>query len=343
MSGRNEGTPGPEDLSRPIRDLGLTIEGSALAPIVAEFLEEVDRAGLGRVRPRLYLSTEWGVPDGTIAIAIPFYLARPDLTTLHAEKTGLVEGRSPADILRYLRHEMGHVVNYAYRLHERPEWTSLFGPISAPYVEEYQPVAFSREFVRHLPGWYAQKHPDEDWAETFAVWMTPESDWRSAYDAWPIAMDKLRYCDRTMNELVGVPPLVTADELDEDVSDIAYSLNDYHAIPPTSVDREGGWIDGALRSIFEDLGAPEGRAPDDSPRRPASDLIRRIERDVASEVFRWTGFFPERSRPILQRLAERADALGQVYPHEAESSAIIGVTALVAALASNPPGIDPHA
>ena len=26
----------------------------------------------------------------------------------------------------------------------------------------------------HLDPWYAQSHPDEDFAETFAVWLTPE-------------------------------------------------------------------------------------------------------------------------------------------------------------------------
>ena len=115
----------------PIRDLGLTIAGSALEPILAEFEAELEAAGIRRVRPRFYLSTEWGVPDGTIAIAIPFYLARPELTALHAERGGHVEGGGRADILRYLRHEMGHVVNYAYRLYETEEWVEQFGSIDA--------------------------------------------------------------------------------------------------------------------------------------------------------------------------------------------------------------------
>src|SRR5262249_14481752 len=161
------------DLSAtPLRDLGLTIAGTPLEGILRDFLRELEAAGLGRVRPDFYLSTEWGVPFGTVSIAIPFYLARLDLTDLHAERVGLVEGSHPADVLRYLRHEVGHVVNYAYLLYERADWTEAFGSIDRPYVEEYRPVPFSRDFVRHLPGWYAQKHPDEDWAETFAVWLT---------------------------------------------------------------------------------------------------------------------------------------------------------------------------
>ena len=149
------------------------------------------------------------MPDGTRAIAIPFYLASDELTALHAERLGHVEGRNPADMLRYLRHEMGHVVNYAYRLFDEPEWASLFGPMSQPYREEYHPIPFSRDFVRHLPGWYAQKHPDEDWAETFAVWMTPGLDWgRSTRLAG--RPGKLAYCDRTMRGLANREPFATS-------------------------------------------------------------------------------------------------------------------------------------
>src|SRR6478609_3839272 len=200
---------------RPIRALGLAISGTRLEPLVAAFRQELAAVGLKRITPRFYLSTEWGVPFGTIAIAIPFYLARPDLAQLHVERTGMIEGFDEREFLRYLRHEMGHVVSYAYKLYERREWVQAFGAITQPYVEEYRPQPFSRRFVRHLPGWYAQKHPDEDWSETFAVWMTPERDWRADYAQLPTALAKLDYCARTLAELG--EPLVTATELDEDV------------------------------------------------------------------------------------------------------------------------------
>src|SRR5262245_2145296 len=106
-------------LSTPIRDLGLQIAGTQLEPILDEFRAELERTGLRRLRPHFYLSNEWGVPFNTTAIAIPFYLAHPHLTAMHAEHVGHVEGSSRADILRYLRHEMGHVVNYGYHLYER--------------------------------------------------------------------------------------------------------------------------------------------------------------------------------------------------------------------------------
>src|SRR5207245_10444900 len=159
---------------------------------------ELLRVGIRRLQPRFYLSTEWGGPFGTIAIAIPFYLARSDLTALHGKRAGYVEGLSRWDILRYLRHEMGHVVNYAYRLYEHEDWVKHFGSITQPYEEDYRPEPFSRRYVRHLNGWYAQKHPDEDWSETFAVWMTPGQDWRAEYAGWSEALAKLHFCADTM-------------------------------------------------------------------------------------------------------------------------------------------------
>jgi hypothetical protein len=185
-------------LSTPIRDLGLTIAGTWLEPVLAEFRRELGENGIRRVRPHFYLTLEWGVPFPSIAIGIPFYLARQDLIDVHAERIGHLEGVGRLDLLRYLRHEMGHVVSYGYQLYEQTEWIKHFGSITQPYEENYIPEPFSRRYVRHLPGWYAQMHPDEDWSETFAVWMTPRLDWRAAYGDWPEALAKLDYCDRTM-------------------------------------------------------------------------------------------------------------------------------------------------
>jgi hypothetical protein len=123
---------------------------------------------------------------------------------------------------------MGHVVNYAYRLYDQEDWVRQFGPITRPYREEYTPEPFSRRYVRHLPGWYAQKHPDEDWAETFAVWMTPGFDWRSAYATWPKALEKLEYCDRLMRELRDQEPAVTAVDLDWEVSNLTDTPGDLY-------------------------------------------------------------------------------------------------------------------
>jgi Putative zinc-binding metallo-peptidase len=318
----------------PIRDLKLTIDDTRLAPVIEEFRAELALAGITRLSPTFYLSTEWGVVFGTVAIGIPFYLARPELTELHGEEVGHIEGFNRADILRYLRHEMGHVVNYAYKLYDEEAWVKLFGSITQPYVEAYRPTPFSRRFVRHLPGWYAQKHPDEDWAETFAVWMTPGPDWRTEYAQWPTALAKLEFCALTMTELAQRDPLVTATELDEDVAELDYSLKEYYKSLPTETAPSAAGLDGNLRAIFDDLIEGEEGA-DSRETLPAAELIRSLERPLMADVFRWTGHFPEKTRSLMRDLAKRADALKQVYPRAAQAQAIVGVTALVTSLAMN--------
>lgn len=315
----------------PLRDLGLTIAGTRLEPILAEFLRELEQVGIRKLRPEFYLSTEWGVAEDTIAIAIPFYLARPDLLAMHEQHAGLVEGNSPRDILRYLRHEMGHVINYGYHLYGREEWVQTFGAMTRPYVDEYRPEPFSTRFVRHLPGWYAQKHPDEDWAETFAVWMTPGLDWQAEYGDWPEALAKLRCCDRLMTEIRAQEPTTTAATLDEDVGTLEQTLSDFYPQPDDGSSDNYSFpaaLDGALRTIFDDLQPEDGGAT-----APAAALMRRCERDLITNVYRWTGHFPERTKPLLHHLMRSARRLELGYRPEAEPQAVIALTTLLTALA----------
>jgi hypothetical protein len=317
----------------PIRDLQLTLDGTRLAPLVEQFLRELADLKITRVTPRFHLSTEWGVPFGTVVIGIPFYLARPELTELHGQEVGHIEGFNERDILRYLRHEMGHVVNYAYRLYDREDWVRTFGSITQPYLEDYRPQPFSRRYVRHLPGWYAQKHPDEDWAETFAVWMTPGRNWREEYSHWPTAHHKLEYCDRLMLELRERDPLVTATDLDEDVGEIGYSLEEYYGRQLPEPAAAAG-LDGDLRAIFEDL-EPTVSGARQEEMLPAAALIRKLEPQLMADIFRWTGHFPEKTRSLVRHLAQRAETLAQVYPKTSEAQVAASVTILVTALAMN--------
>ena len=182
-----------EILNKPIRDLGLKLDGSPLDRFVQQLYRELERKKFSKFRPACYLTDEWGCPSGEPVIGIPFYLANPDLASLEKEMNDLEDAR---EIMMYLRHEAGHALNYAYKLYRTPEWKQLFGSFRRPYRDQYRPVPFSRNFVRHLAGWYAQKHPDEDFAETFAVWLTPRSGWRKRYRGWG-ALAKLRYVSST--------------------------------------------------------------------------------------------------------------------------------------------------
>jgi hypothetical protein len=159
-------------LSQRISELGLKLEGSPIERYVADLYRELEAKGLKRFRPPTYLTDEWGCPDEEPIIGIPFYLADAKLARLEKEIDDVEDAR---EIRMYLRHEAGHAFNYAYKLYETPEWRERFGPFNRPYRDRYKPVPFDRGFVRHMEGWYAQKHPDEDFAETFAVWLTPHA------------------------------------------------------------------------------------------------------------------------------------------------------------------------
>lgn len=323
-----------------ICDLGLSIAGSWLEPSLAQFRRELVQAGIVRLEPDFYLSDEWGVLWDSISIAIPFYLARADLLALHLKLAGFVEGAGRGDFLRYLRHEMGHVVNYAYRLYARPDWTALFGDIEKDYEDSYRPLPFCAEYVWHLPGWYAQKHPDEDWAETFAVWLTPGTNWKTAYARWPTVLRKLEFCDRVMQTLGSQKPEIAAVDHDEDVSTLTATLQAFYDNlqdddePAGRTDPVPVGLDRALQGIFEDLGDYEDVAST-APRLPAADLIRRLEPTLVANAYRWTGHFPEEVRPLVRQLAARADDLKQVYPADRETQAVAALATLVAALAMN--------
>jgi hypothetical protein len=185
-------------------DLNLSIEGTDVELRIAEVDAELDARGLV-FRPRYYLSDEWFTPDGVPGIAIPFYLAHQRLAKLELAQMLEVEGGDPESALRILRHEVGHAIDNAYRLRRRPTRRRLFGNPGIEYPEYYTPKPYSKSFVQHLDHWYAQSHPDEDFAETFAVWLDPQSMWATRYAGWP-AQRKLEYMDRLMREIAPTRP-----------------------------------------------------------------------------------------------------------------------------------------
>src|SRR5438270_12024458 len=239
-----------ELLSRPIRDLGLRLEGSMLEKYVQQLYAELSAKGLTKFRPAVYLSDEWACPDKEPIIGVPFYLADPKIAELERAINDLEDER---EILMYLRHEAGHAFNYAYCLYETKEWLDLFGPFDRPYDDHYTPIPFSRRFVRHIAGWYAQKHPDEDFAETFAVWLTPKSDWKRRYKGWP-ALRKLEYVERIAGELADVPPRKEPSKAVRElpVEEMASTLEQFYRerLPDEDSALADLILDGELEDIF---------------------------------------------------------------------------------------------
>jgi hypothetical protein len=284
-----------EILSQPIQQLGLKLEGSPLERFVQQLYKELAAKGLNRFRPRCYLTDEWGCPNMEPVIGIPFYLADPKLQRLESEMNDIEDARQ---IMMYLRHEAGHAFNYAYALYKTEEWRALFGPFRRTYRDNYKPVPFSRQFVRHMEGWYAQKHPDEDFAETFAVWLTPGSNWRRRYKGWG-AIKKLLYMDRIGRRVRDAEPVVahgdtdiTVDEMDVTVGEFYQRALDQQLIPGELP------FDTDLRDIFN---ASKRRRKNV---RPAVDFVRENRKVLVDKVNYWTGV----QRPLVRKLVESIEA-----------------------------------
>jgi hypothetical protein len=177
-------------------------------------------------RPKTYLTDGWGCPNKVPVIGIPFYLVNPILCRLKAKLTG-IRVEDDIAIMKLLRHEAGHTFNYAYQLYRKPKWRELFGRFSLPYREEYKVDSFSTRFVQHLSGWYAQRHPDDDFAETFAVWLTPRSNWKKRYSG-TFAFDKLIYVEKVVAGYGKRPPLVTGGKLDMPVEEISITIGEWY-------------------------------------------------------------------------------------------------------------------
>src|SRR3954465_11554722 len=217
--------PDEELLKVRLRNLRVKVEGTWLEGCLEDLNEELDQRGL-RIKPHAWISSEWFSPDDTPGIGIPFYLAHPRLTRLERKMIIDVEGGTVPECMRILRHEAGHVVQHAHQLHSRRRWQRLFGPSSKRYPSYYRPKPTSKRYVQHLPLWYAQSHPDEDFAETFAVWLTPRSNWRKRYAGWP-ALKKLEYVDELMQEVGDAKPRLVTRAFVDPVSTLKYTLGEY--------------------------------------------------------------------------------------------------------------------
>jgi Putative zinc-binding metallo-peptidase len=293
----------PDDKLLDLRmsELNLSIEGSPLENRIADLHEELAARGI-QFRPHFWLSDEWFTPDGVPGIAIPFYLAHPRLARLEREQMLEVEGGTPSWCMRILRHEVGHAIDNAYLLRRRRRRRTMFGPSSIEYPEFYTPKPYSRSFVLHIDNWYAQSHPDEDFAETFAVWLNPRSEWRRRYQDWP-ALKKLEYMDELMREIASQPPLVDKRRTVDPLHRIRRTLRqhykrkaEHYALDyPDFYDRD-------LRRLFP-------QSPDDARTMPASRFINRIRKDVRRTVAAWTGVYQYTIDQVLEEMAERCDEL----------------------------------
>ncbi|MGH7789806.1 MAG: putative zinc-binding metallopeptidase [Candidatus Binatia bacterium] len=283
-------------------DLGLRIDGSELVPRIRQLRLELRAAGIRHFRPHFWLSDDWYTPDGIPGVAIPFYMAHPRLARLEFAQMLEVEGGTAEWSMRILRHEVGHALDNAYLLRRRRRRQQLFGHSSKKYPAYYTPRPHSRSFVQHLEPWYAQSHPDEDFAETFAVWLTPESPWRKRYHDWP-ALKKVEYVEGLMREIAPLPPRVTNRRTVDPLSRLRKTLRAHYREKrqrygvdyPNVYDRD-------LRRLFSDQ--PEHRG-----HPSATQFIARARKEVRVLVARWTGEYQYTINQVIDEIAKRSREL----------------------------------
>ncbi len=320
--------PEAELLAMRICDLKLEIPGSPIEPHVAKLHAELEAKGLG-FRPILYLGDEWFSPEDVPAIAIPFYFAHPRLVALEKKIMLEVEGGDPAWFQKLLRHETGHAIEHAYQLHKRRKRKELFGPRTVEYdPDHYRPQPYSKSFVKNLPNWYAQAHPDEDFAETFAVWLDPEVDWRKQY-AGRKALQKLEYMDALMREIGPLPQVVSYGRLECQASRMRVTLEGFYRRRRKQYAEDApDFYDRDLQRLFAPL---PGAVP---TQKTAAAFFRRHKRELVDSVARWTGERKVTIESLVKRLGERAAALGLSHSAE-EARTTIEVTAWLATLVTH--------
>ncbi len=314
-----------ELLQARIKDLRLHLAGTPLEKYIHQLYGELEAKGIS-LRPECYLSDQWGCPSGVPVIGIPFYLADPNLHSIEAELGAGAE--TERDIMMYLRHEAGHCFNYAYKLYDSDDWRKLFGDYSKPYKEDFKAKPFSRKYVVHISGWYAQKHPDEDFAETFAVWLTPNSEWNKRYTGWG-ALKKLQYVDAVAQKLGQQEPTEKLAERDLDVEEMEETVLDHYRQRDLAekVDVQlGHHLDEDLINLFE--------SPSSAPAR-AETLIRAERQSLIQAVTQYSGVGRAVVRSVVDHLLERTGALGLSVQLDKTREYLTRLTSLVTALVMN--------
>jgi hypothetical protein len=322
-----ENFPDDELLRLRVRDLGLTIRGTHLEEKVKRLYSELDARGIG-FKPPYYLADEWLCPDKVPVIGIPFFLAHPRLMHLERKMMLEVEGGTDYWCQCLLRHEAGHVLNYAYKLYTRTRWRELFGPFTTRYLNDYYAQPYSRRYVIHLEEHYAQAHPDEDFAETFAVWLNPRSNWQEKYREWP-ALKKLKYVDSLIPKIGPQQPRVTDYETPWSAGRMVSTLAAFYERRHRFLgDDFPGFYDPGLQRIFSPHPGENKIA--------ASQYLRSKRRQIGDSVSMWTGQRKYDIDKLIRKLASRCDRL-KLYMHKAETDIILEITAFVTAMISNIP------
>jgi len=310
-----------------LAELPVRIEGTWLEACVAQLYRELEARNIP-FRPRCYLADEWLTPEDEPVIGIPFYLAHPRLIELQRKMMLEAEGDTTEWCMKLLRHECGHALSYAYGLHRRRSWQRVFGHSSEAYEETYRFRPYSKSFVRHLDYYYAQYHPDEDFVETFAVWLTPGLDWRRKYAGWK-ALDKLLFVDKLMKSIAGKAPPRASGRQYWKAAAIRSTLKRYYQ-KRRLVEAEDfpQFHDDNLRSMFD-----EGRTKGET-RRPVAKLLQAQRKALVVAVSNWTGERRFMANEIFKAVLQRSRAL-RLVTEDPDAVAVLKLATYLTTLMMN--------
>jgi hypothetical protein len=315
-----------ELLAKRICDLPLKLEGTEIEERINVVYGDLEAKGI-KFFPKVYLGDEWFSPEGDPVISIPFYLAHARLIRLERNRVLDAEGATRSSFLRLLRHEMGHALDHAFKIYKFKGYERVFGSSAKPYPKNFRPRPYSKRYVTYLEDCYAQIHPDEDFAETFAVWLTPGSDWQKRYAGWP-ALKKLEWVERMMQEKIcGKPPVRRSGQMWRRLSTIRMTIDHYHKIKHRDLKEDfPDFFDRDLHAIFGDEKGPTGER--------ASKFLRRNRRVLVNSISKWTEEKKFTVHNLVTRFAERGEAL-QLWVTLPEPVTLTQTTACLTAMAKN--------
>jgi len=315
-----------ELLEKKISQLGLKLDGTELQPLIQQLYDELSQRGLV-FHPPCHVGDEWFVPIGIPAIFIPFFLVHDRLRKLERKLILEVEGETPEWFMKLMRHEAAHAYSYAYQLYKKKKWQQTFGLASTEETEFYRPRPYSRSYVVHLDDWYAQSHPDEDFAETFAIWLTPGLDWRERFQGWK-ALQKLEYLDELIRSLAGKLPVQLPEYRVADYDCLNIKLKTYYTRKRKLYeDSYPDFYDNDLNQLF-------AAGPEVSNRMKASVWLRQRRRQLMDSVCQWTNEKKYRVNKLLARLIDRCDQL-DLYIKADDAQQNLRVSAYITTLVMN--------
>ncbi len=312
-----------ELIHKRITEFKLEIQGTPVESYITQLYSELEAQGLS-FKPPCFLADEWFCPVGVPAIGIPFYLAHSRLKKIENNYMLEVEGGTKTEFMKLIRHEAGHAYSYAYNLYKKWKWRRLFGSASQEYLDTYRPRPYSKSFVLHLDNWYAQSHPDEDFAETFAVWLTPKMKWKTKYRGWK-ALEKLEYVDELMNSIKGKDLKRKPEENLVSHSGLNIKLKTYYKRKTKEYEQDSpDFFDKDLKRLFTDL-------LEEKSNLKASHYLKKYRRKITPSVSFWTKEKKYIIQQLMDNLIARTDQLN-LYIRKDMADIDINITSYITTL-----------